>query len=217
MTQIGPMTAFKKLLVFLIIAYASKLVIGRVSILYGEYADAYTQQQRFQDQVTACLNNHDTYHQFHKECQFAKEKASQWIYYIAVRKLIEETHSCIEFPCTDMLKVVMESWPAIVFASVFAMIAFFYVFSLINARFMEWKHRKQQHSQVTQSNVDSFLLQSYPERSIYLPFPDPDTQVINTENLYGGGRNTNLIYEADLRRRNAPVTSHVYCNQEVMQ
>ena len=139
--MVTPKKAYYCLILFIITIYAIKLLAGRVSLYYILYQNASIDHAIHQKQDNKCMADHDTYHIFLTECQFAGKKASFWPFMIALGGLVEETYSCIEYPCTELIEDLVKSWVAIIFASVFALLGFMQFFSMISnwKQMYEWR------------------------------------------------------------------------------
>ena len=112
---------------FLIFAYVGKLVVGRFIVLFSNYGEALEAQNSYLKQVDACTND-ETYHTFTGSCRKAERESNKWPFIVAFNHTLKTTHSCIEYPCSDLLKEFMQSWTAII---TLAMLLFFSILFLL--------------------------------------------------------------------------------------
>lgn len=106
----------KLVVLFFIFGYIGKLVLGRAVFMTSSYRSAVDVRKMHMKQLEAC--NHDaTYHVFADACIVAKRESGKWPIGIAFGETLEHTHSCIEYPCTDILKEAMQSWVSIIVLS----------------------------------------------------------------------------------------------------
>ncbi len=165
MTSISPIKVYKYLLVGIIIFYGIKLFLGRFLLFYTIYVDISQNYREYDIQYSSCFEEKDeikkdaTYHTFTKQCELAYKKRGQSIFLITMKEVIEKTHSCVEYPCTDILKLIMESWIFIFFVSIFLLITFFFLFPYINDGWKQKAYIEYQQQQ-QQSVVDRFLNQN---------------------------------------------------------
>ena len=111
----------------LIFGYVGKLVVGRVIDLHSRYGDAQMALHGYLKKINACKND-TTYHTFPKECKEAKRESERRPIVVAFDGTLRSTHSCIEYPCSDILKDFMQSWVATITLS---LLLFFGVISLL--------------------------------------------------------------------------------------
>lgn len=151
----------KKFLILLIAAYALKLLSGRV-ILYwkywGNHAEEYSSHTA---QLEVCRSD-DIYHKIPGACQrakFAVETQSPWM--SALADTLSQTHSCVEYPCTDILHdILQKTWVGAISLSIFLLIFFFYVFTSIrNAVSLESKYARKKNRD---DDVDTMLASPAP-------------------------------------------------------
>ncbi len=122
----------KKFLILLIAAYALKLLSGRV-ILYWKYWGNHAEQySSYRAQLEVCRPD-EVYHKIPGVCErakFAVETQSPWM--SALADTLSETHSCVEYPCTDILHdILQKTWVGAISLSIFLLIFFFYAFTSI--------------------------------------------------------------------------------------
>lgn len=125
--------AAKTFLILLIAAYALKLLGGRV-ILYWQYWGDYAEQHSsYRAQLSKCIEDDETWHKFPRECERARtalDTQSPWMSSMA--KTLSETHSCVEYPCTDILHdILQKTWVGVISLSILLLIFFFYAFSFV--------------------------------------------------------------------------------------
>lgn len=101
----------KTLVLLLIFGYFGKLVIGRVVFFHASYGDVMEVRKSYLKQIDACKSD-ETYHIFTAICTEAKREVNKSPVVQAFSKTISHTHSCIEYPCSDILKDIMGSWVA---------------------------------------------------------------------------------------------------------
>ncbi|KKK55733.1 hypothetical protein LCGC14_3071600 [marine sediment metagenome] len=148
----SPKRAFRYLILFIIITYGGKLVLGRLVIYYDAYGDAIKEHEIYSKQDERCLNDHKTHHAFGLECKKAEREINRWPFISALGKLGQETHSCIEYPCTEILKSALESWVAIITIAFFICIIMIYLLTVgltkINNPFILQRVKKRTSSAI---------------------------------------------------------------------
>ena len=107
--------------------YIGKLVGGRLFHLSTCYTDAVLIQKKYLEQNEACRTD-KTYHVFSDTCTIAKRESGKRPFFVAFREMLHNTESCIEYPCSDILKEFMRSWVTII---VLAALIFFGILILL--------------------------------------------------------------------------------------
>lgn len=143
--HMSPLRAYKLLLVGLIGVYAGKLVIGRVAVLGDEYTKAHTAYWEHRDQQEDCDGRDATHHKFSDACGKARDGVKRWPVATALSGLAHETHSCIEFPCTELARDVAESWSALVGMSVVLLSLAYFLCAGVYERIARWQRYNQYH------------------------------------------------------------------------
>ena len=168
LSDISPIKVYKILVAGIIGLYGIKLILGRFLIFYTVYIDLSQEKKFYEDRYRHCLDDHKTYHSFTNECEFAQKKIDHWVFFSALEEVIvKRTYSCVEYPCTDVIKSIMESWISVIFVCIFLLITFFYLFPYIifwnqNA-YIEYykkgkeKKEKEKKEKEKKKHIDYFL------------------------------------------------------------
>jgi hypothetical protein len=110
----GPVQALRLLLVGAIMLYSAKLGIGRAIVYYHEYGKASALHALYANRVLVCGPDgpDSTKHAFSDGCAEAEIAVHRWPALVALGELARQTHSCIEFPCSDVARGLLDSWTA---------------------------------------------------------------------------------------------------------
>lgn len=92
--------------------YMIKIVSGRYEIFVTALATAHDAHVRAEDFVRSMCSHDDPRHHVHEvDCGMHMAILETSIFRAAWRELLTKTHSCIEFPCTDLIV----TWTGLVF------------------------------------------------------------------------------------------------------
>lgn len=117
----------KTVFLCLIFGYIGKLVVGRAMYFNDCYRDAVQIRKTYSEQLEACEDD-TTYHKFEKACVEAKKESVKWPAGVAFTETLKHTHSCIEYPCSEILKDFMQSWITIIVLAALVFFAILIVF-----------------------------------------------------------------------------------------
>jgi len=103
-----------------------KLIGGGINTLFIEWVNAASIHKANTIILDRCERDTENAHVFRDACSNARFEITKYPISVAITKLIEQTPSCIEFDCIDLLALIFNSWIAIIFTAVLALsLAFF--------------------------------------------------------------------------------------------
>ena len=131
-----PHRAYLFLLMMLVVMYGAKLIGGRLVLLNDAYWESTAAFNKNKRQSEKCDDDDTTYHTFTRECIYANDFVDGHPYPIvtAIGIVARETHSCVEFPCSDIPKNMLESWSVTVFVALLLLFAFFFALRYASVR-----------------------------------------------------------------------------------
>ena len=177
-----PQKAYQYVLLGMVVLYGAKLVVGRFVVLYNAYGDARSKYKEHDAQFDQCLEDDRTFHTFGAACKKAERGIYKWPFITALGTLVQETHSCVDYPCTDLVTSILSSWVATLCASMMILVLFFYVF----VRLFRWKDRYAWNSLSRNGNaiIEPMGQKSFFDREEGAPvyLSDPDTYAIDATN-----------------------------------
>lgn len=105
--------------------YLAKLVWGRGTLFFDMYRKEGSQYANDVATHYKCEEDHAYKHDAALTCTQAEMGANRWWRWRAVSRTWDATYSCIEYPCTDILRGLFESWISLaILAGFFGIIAF---------------------------------------------------------------------------------------------
>ncbi len=111
--------------VFFVCVYLAKLVWGRGALFFDMYRKEGNQYANDVATHNKCEEDHAYKHDAALTCTQAEIGAYRWWRWRALSRTWDATYSCIEYPCTDILRGIFESWISLaVLAGFFSIIAF---------------------------------------------------------------------------------------------
>ena len=123
--------AIKNVILYLLFGYIIVLLILRLLDMNSHYGTAIEKKNLYQKKLDACKND-TTYHTFQDECKQARVESEKWPIGLAFKETLKNTYSCIQYPCSDILKEFMQSWililtlSALLFFTILIMLIYVY-------------------------------------------------------------------------------------------
>lgn len=164
--------AFKRLVWWMVTAYITRIVFGRATIFGMAYFSAHSNYWKQSDILLKCKNDSEIASHFSESCDKAKVIVSQWPIVDACASLVEQTHSCIDFACMDVLMTILDSWIMIILAPVVACLIFFIVTSkFYDILQMRWYASERKRSEA---------LREFNENSVFIDLQPDNYRILET-------------------------------------
>jgi hypothetical protein len=94
-------------------------LVRRIILFLTEYNRHFVNSEYFSKVDSMCIQSEAVRDIFHGSCALAKKHidAKESRFLSALQVVLDQTHSCIEIPCVDLLNVILNSWASIILIS----------------------------------------------------------------------------------------------------
>jgi hypothetical protein len=104
---------------------------SRLSMLSDVWTKEYKAAGEFAATHQRCIRDHTFQHDAPETCQTADVEKSRWPFLRSVGVVFDRTHSCVNYPCSDILRSIFDSWAGLVFVCAIGITATFVVCSRV--------------------------------------------------------------------------------------
>lgn len=168
----------KRVLSILVGLFVFAIIWGRGSLFWDVWTKEADAARELGVIHIKCLRDHEFLHSAPKVCEKAKDEHRRWPFVRSIGIVIDSTHSCINYPCSDLLRGVFDTWAGIIVVAVIAFTVTFVFATRAVSKYETRQYNRQYEPSPNAWRRQGAVMVAYDNSpgttTLHLPYAEPE-------------------------------------------